>query len=60
MRHVIQEEGYDDKHLADDLEQGFALVGEAPRSSVLPSKVVPATISQQDLGLHSSKANKAL
>ena len=60
MRHVIQEEGYDDKHLADDLEQGFSLVGEAPRSSVLPSKVVPATISQQDLGLHSSKANKAL
>ena len=60
MRHVIQEEGYDDKHLADDLEQGFAIVGEAPRSSVLPSKVVPATISQQDLGLHSSKANKAL
>ena len=60
MRHVIQEEGYEDKHLADDLEQGFALVGEAPRSSVLPAKVVPATISQQDLGLHSSKANKAL
>ena len=46
--------------MADDLEQGFSLVGEAPRSSVLPSKVVPATISQQDLGLHSSKANKAL
>ena len=40
--------------------KAFALVGEAPRSSVLPSKVVPATISQQDLGLHSSKANKAL
>ena len=38
----------------------FALVGDIPRSSVLPVQLVPATISQQDLELHASKANKAL
>ena len=60
MRFVIESEGYDDKNLADDLEKGFSLVGEAPKSSVLPAKPVPATISQTDLALHSAKANTAL
>ena len=36
MRFVIESEGYDDKHVAGDLEHGFALVGDIPRSSVLP------------------------
>ena len=60
MRYVIEAEGYDDRSLADDLERGFDLVGDTPKSSVLPAKLVPATISQQDLGKHASKANKAL
>ena len=29
--------------LADDIESGFDLVGDAPKSSVLPAKVVPAS-----------------
>ena len=60
MRYIIESEGYDDKFLADDVENGFSLVGDAPKSTVLPKKLVPATISQQDLGAHSMRANKAL
>ena len=57
MRHL---KGYDDHTLADDIERGFSLVGERPMSSVLPPKLVPATISEEDLHRHSDKASKAL
>ena len=60
MRHLIRQEGYDDHTLADDIEFGFSLVGDCPKSSVLPSKLVPATISEDDLRRHSAKASKAL
>ncbi|CAK9057508.1 unnamed protein product, partial [Durusdinium trenchii] len=60
MRHLIRQEGYDDHTLADDIEFGFNLVGDCPKSSVLPSKLVPATISKDDLRRHSAKASKAL
>ena len=60
MRHIIEHEGYDDRTLADDLEHGFELVGDSPTSTVLPPKLVAATISQEDLQRHSDKASKAL
>ena len=60
MRHVIKTEGYEDASLADDIEKGFDLVGDAPKSFVLPSKVVPASISKHDLGRHAERANVAL
>ena len=60
MRYLVKSEGYDDYTLPDDIEQGFELVGDSPTSSVLPPKIVPATISQEDLHRHSDKANKAL
>ena len=57
MRHL---KGYDDHTLADDIGRGFSLVGDRPMSSVLPPKLVPATISEEDLHRHSDKASKAL
>lgn len=60
MRYLIKQEGYDDHTLADDVELGFNLVGDSPTSSVLPPKLVPATISKDDLHRHSDKASKAL
>ena len=60
MRRIIQDEGYDDKELASDLEKGFSLVGEVPRSHVLPEKLLPATMSTVDLASNSNKANTAL
>ena len=60
MKHLIKQEGYDDHTLADDIEHGFSLVGDSPMSSVLPPKLVPATISKEDLHRHSDKASKAL
>ena len=60
MRQIIQLEGYEDQRLADDVEHGFSLVGDSPASTVLPPKLVPATISKDDLCRNADKANKAL
>ena len=51
MRHVIEEEGYHDATLADDLAMGFSLVGETPKSHVLPSKMQPATCLHRSLNV---------
>ena len=60
MKHVIVSEGYDDAGLADDLIAGFSLVGDAPRSHVLPQKMTPSTLSAAELTSNASKANKGL
>ena len=60
MKHVIDEEGYHDATLADDLAAGFSLVGETPKSYVLPSNMQPATLSTAELERVSDKSNKAL
>ena len=60
MRYIIESEGYDDSALADDVSCGFALVGEVPQSHVLPKKLLPATLSRQDLKCNSKRSNDAL
>ena len=60
MKHIIQEEQYEDRDLALDLERGFSLVGEVPRSNVLPEKLIPATMNTKDLKQNAKKANLAL
>ena len=60
MKHIIQEEQYEDRDLALDLERGFSLVGEVPRSNVLPEKLIPATMTTKDLKQNAKKANLAL
>jgi len=60
MRHIIESEGYEDGALADDLASGFSLVGEVPQSHVLPKKLLPATLSRQDLENNSKRSNDAL
>ena len=60
MKHIIEQEGYEDTSLADDLMTGFSLVGDVPKSNVLPQKMTPASMSTQDLQSNSQRANKAL
>ena len=60
MKHIIDAEGYDDRTLVDDVSNGFALVGEVPKSNVLPRKLIPAAISEQELHATAHKANLAL
>ena len=60
MKHVIEVEGYDDKTLAEDVMHGFSLVGEVPKSNVLPRKLLPAAMTEQDLCANSQRANLAL
>ena len=59
MGHIIESEGYDDRALADDLANGFSLIGEVPLSQVLPKKLVPATLYRQDLENNSKRSNGA-
>ncbi len=60
MKQVIASEGYDDVGLADDLIAGFSLVGDVPKSHVLPQKMTPSTLSTSDLKSNANRANKAL
>eukprot|EP00434_Breviolum_minutum_P016189 symbB.v1.2.014265.t1/scaffold1033.1/size247163/3 len=60
MKHIIEHEGYDDISLADDLISGFSLVGDVPKSNVLPPRMSPASMSTHDLQSNSQRANKAL
>ena len=60
MKKVILDEGYEDVGLADDLLSGFSLVGDVPKSHVLPHKMSPSTLSTTDLQSNAAKANKAL
>ena len=60
MKQVIISEGYDDASLADDLIAGFSLVGDVPKSNVLPQKMSPSTLSTSELQSNAARANKAL
>ena len=60
MKHIIEVEGYEDKTLADDMVLGFSLIGEVPKSNVLPRKLLPAAMTEQDLCANSQRANLAL
>ena len=60
MSHIIESEGYDDKMLASDLASGFSLIGEVPQSHVLPEKLLPATLSRNDLSSNAKRSNDAL
>ena len=60
MQHIIEQEGYEDKSLAKDVGQGFSLIGEVPKSHVLPRKLLPASITEGDLCNNSQKSNVAL
>jgi hypothetical protein len=40
MKHIPLNEGYDNKELVSDPEFGFSLVGEVPRSHILPAKLL--------------------
>ncbi len=52
---MIEDEGYPDKSLPQDIARGFALVGHAPSSSgVLPSKIEPATLAVSELEEHAA------
>ena len=60
MKYIINHEGYEDHSLAEDVQNGFSLVGEVPKSNVLPKKLLPAAISEIDLQYNSQRANVAL
>lgn len=60
MKELILEESYEDQTLADDLQNGFSLVGDVPVSNILPRKMVPATISVDELASKTEKSNIAL
>ena len=49
FKHLLEQTDYGDKTLVDDIMRGFDLVGCTLKSTVLPSRFLPATISPGEL-----------
>lgn len=60
MRWIIRDTGYYDVNLAEDVIAGFSLVGDVPKSHLLPSKFVPAQLAVEDLHAQSKRSNIAI
>ena len=46
---LLEDSGYPDKDLVKDITKGFRLIGVTPTSHVLPSRIVAATLTAEDL-----------
>ena len=61
LERIIKDEKYEDAKLADDMVNGFSLVGQAPSSGGrLPEKFVPANLHVDELVDGSSKSRAAV
>ena len=61
LERILQDEGYPDIGLVQDLKRGFDLVGELPTAGgMLPAKLVPATMAVGELAPNASRARAAM
>lgn len=51
---ILEDLGYPDLGVVDELRQGVPLIGEVPATSMLPFKFSPALISEEGLRMHAS------
>ena len=60
MKRTLEDHGYPDTRVVDDMASGFDLVGEAPSSSgVLPQKFTPANLHVDELSAGALLAREA-
>ena len=60
MKRILEDHGYPDTRIVDDMASGFDLVGEAPTSSgVLPQKFTPANLHVDELSAAALMAREA-
>ena len=60
LKEIIRDMQYPDPEIADLIANGFDLIGTCGGGNVLPQDFQPATLTAQDLGLHSESSNKAI
>ena len=60
LKEMLAELQYPDLSVADDILNGFDLVGTAGAEGVLPADFQPATLTVQDLEEQANKSNKAI
>ncbi|CAJ1399746.1 unnamed protein product, partial [Effrenium voratum] len=60
LREILQDAGYPDVKLAEDIAAGFDLVGETERSEAMPDHLLPATISIDELLDTAPGANRGI
>ena len=60
LKEIIRDMQYPDPEIADLIADGFDLIGTCGGGNVLPQDFQPATLTAQDLGLHSEASNKAI
>eukprot|EP00435_Cladocopium_sp_Y103_P075591 s8_g60.t1 len=60
LREILEDLGYPDLQIVQDMQDGFSLVGVAEGGGILPAEFQPATLSLQDLDAHSARSNQAI
>ena len=60
LKEIILDMQYPDPEIADLIANGFDLIGTCGGGNVLPQDFQPATLTAQDLELHSESSNKAI
>ena len=60
LKEILEDEGYPDVGLVQEIEDGFDLVGISGESEALPPDFQPASISQEELLASSDRSNKAV
>ena len=60
LKEILEDEGYPDVGLVQEIEDGFDLVGISGESEALPPDFQPASISQEELLASSERSNKAV
>ena len=60
LKEIIRDMQYPDPEIADLIANGFDLIGTCGGGNVLPQDFQPATLTAQDLELHSESSNKAI
>ena len=60
LKEIILDMQYPDPEIADLIANGFDLIGTCGGGNVLPQDFQPATLTSQDLELHSESSNKAI
>jgi hypothetical protein len=60
LQEILEDLKYPDLRIVQDMRDGFSLVGTAEGGGILPAEFQPATLTINDLGMHSGRSNRAV
>ena len=57
---MLEQSGYEDKHLVKHMKEGFHLMGPLPETGVLPTRVTVGSLTPEEVRINASINNKAI